>query len=450
MFSQSQIRDLLLSILPFFLISLFLVTRRSLLWIVLGYSTQALIWYAVLFFFFRFLFSSILTDRFHTPIDVPENITRWILPGCVLIPLCLTLGTYLSYQIGWTGGLWVALACNLVIFVTSYSYGIKFRSQLDAIQDLSHPYTNTEGWTIVVSRRFNIPVLEEQYQTQILPILQREGIVMECCFAEEEAKSLDFWINRMLIMFEIADIHILIEHEPSQATLIEQFLSDLIAYQGRKIATFYTFGEETQFTPIRPSPFIVKIKDYRCKSGFYPYTYGREAQLFLPLGSSNSEFSYELKHYFDEIKRRIIWMISISRWSKVYKTQEVREIYEERRKLAELFSRRIKANDYGNMLDTVQKIDNMQLRHNVQTAQNELFETILKEYDTANNLNIDFNQKEQTLIQAQETLVKKIAEEDETPWIIKVITKFGVLVIGLRKMLLKMKEKYHKRRSRKK
>ena len=240
MFSVLQERDAVLkSALPGLIISVFLLVLQIHWLTVLAYAVQSIIWYGLLFYVIRIICSTILPRQYHTPLDAPLEPSRCILSCCIFNLLCLTLGTMLSLRIGWIGGFIVALICNVILIGLSLRYGSYLRKTLDQIENFSHPYSE---WVIVVSRRFSNPELDDSYKTQILPILEAEGIVIECLYASEEYQNIDYWINRMLMMFEIADFHILIEHDPSSATQLEQVLSYITTYHGRKTAIVGLLG----------------------------------------------------------------------------------------------------------------------------------------------------------------------------------------------------------------
>ncbi|MDJ0705839.1 MAG: hypothetical protein QNJ46_21440 [Leptolyngbyaceae cyanobacterium MO_188.B28] len=142
----------------------------------------------------------------------------------------------------------------------------------------------------------------------------------------------------MQMMFEIADIHILIEHDPSPAINFEQCLSYTATYYGRKLSTSGTFGNEIEMIPVRPNPYIIWLRDQPCESGFHPYIYGREAQIHWPIHSNTEKFECQLKLIFQEAKRRLIYMMSISPdWSNAYNSVKAQEAFSRRNNLAENF-----------------------------------------------------------------------------------------------------------------
>jgi hypothetical protein len=95
-------------------------------------------------------------------------------------------------------------------------------SEVTNMTPFPHPYEPEAHWKIAVSRRFHTETVDRLYYDTIKPVLQEEGIVLECYYASNDIESPDFWPNRMMAIFEISDVHILVTHEPSPAIELEQ------------------------------------------------------------------------------------------------------------------------------------------------------------------------------------------------------------------------------------
>jgi hypothetical protein len=78
-----------------------------------------------------------------------------------------------------------------------------------------------------VSRRFNNPKVDELYALHIEPVLQRYGIILTCDFASEDAANVDYWMNRMNVVLDLADIHIILDLNRSANTFYEFEFSNL-------------------------------------------------------------------------------------------------------------------------------------------------------------------------------------------------------------------------------
>lgn len=82
-----------------------------------------------------------------------------------------------------------------------------------ADDNIQYPYWPEADWRIAVSRRFKLAKVDALYAQSVLPVLQKHGVVMECSYAAEDVHDHDFWVNRMNLIFEIADIHVLLDVE---------------------------------------------------------------------------------------------------------------------------------------------------------------------------------------------------------------------------------------------
>lgn len=95
---------------------------------------------------------------------------------------------------------------------------------------LEHPFSPEAHWKFAISRRFNIPRVERLLNDIVLPtLLDRVGIVLECSHASDEIQSENFWMNRMKVILEIADVHIFFAIDISpQVEFEEQYSRDVV------------------------------------------------------------------------------------------------------------------------------------------------------------------------------------------------------------------------------
>jgi hypothetical protein len=86
---------------------------------------------------------------------------------------------------------------------------------------VEHPITPEIQWRIAISRRFTSSYVQKIYEEVIYPVISEEDLVLECYYAEEMPDSQDYWVHRMNLILELADIYILIDIEPTVYTKAE-------------------------------------------------------------------------------------------------------------------------------------------------------------------------------------------------------------------------------------
>ncbi len=163
--------------------------------------------------------------------------------------------------------------------------------------ELTYLYHPDAEWRIAVSRRFNYPPVDDLYRLSILPIIETEGIVLECSFAAESTENRDFWTNRFGIILEISDIHILIDIERSANMEFEFRRSQQIARNGLtpSLANNFGWGFESAQVFIRP------IRIYIKKGNRYSYSIGSRKRV---INISDND-SYE--DVSSRLKKAICW-----------------------------------------------------------------------------------------------------------------------------------------------
>lgn len=120
--------------------------------------------------------------------------------------------------------------------------------------DLTYPYSPNANWRFAISRRFNLPAVDAIYSDWILPALIGEGLILECRYASEQTEDHDFWMNRINLIFEIADIHILIDIERNPNVEFEFERSAIISRfaRARSLSTNFNWAPATERSLIRP------------------------------------------------------------------------------------------------------------------------------------------------------------------------------------------------------
>lgn len=109
------------------------------------------------------------------------------------------------------------VVAGLIIHFTSWASKTTLQEQLNANaeMDLTYPHTPDAEWRIAISRRFKHVRAESTYRTVILPVLESEGLLLECSYASDNVVEDEFWMNRVDLILELADIHILVDMERS-------------------------------------------------------------------------------------------------------------------------------------------------------------------------------------------------------------------------------------------
>ena len=104
---------------------------------------------------------------------------------------------------------------------------------------------------IAVSRRFHRPETDELYAGTIEPVLMRYGTVLRCDFASDAVGDVNFWMNRMNIILDIADVHVFVDFDRSANTFYELYSSNMSCLYGPGVAMLWNFGVSP---PVRETP----------------------------------------------------------------------------------------------------------------------------------------------------------------------------------------------------
>jgi hypothetical protein len=131
---------------------------------------------------------------------------------------------------------------------------------------------------IAVSMRFSHPLTDCLYSSVIEPQLLQYGTLLRCDFASNSPDDLDYWMNRMNVILDLADIHVFIDIDRTASTQYEFQGSSLCCLLGAGRSLFWNFGLESSET-IRPYQIII----YRHSDGTYRLR-GRGPGKHLSLG----------------------------------------------------------------------------------------------------------------------------------------------------------------------
>lgn len=171
-----------------------------------------------------------------------------------------------------------------------------------ATLDLIYPLSPRAEWKFAVSRKFNDPVVDKLYSSNVLPVLESEGLVIECSRASEESGDQDYWINRMNIIFELTDIHVLIDINPSPSVELEFERANSLARYRRFNALNTNFHWGLTSNKLLLSSFRIFIR----------HDHGRDSRsriarrivLHARADSTPEEFSHRLKTAIHWAKRQ--------------------------------------------------------------------------------------------------------------------------------------------------
>ena len=243
--------------------------------------------------------------------------------------------------------------------------------------DLTYPFSPNAKWKFAVSRRFNEPLVDSLYDSFVLPVLETEGLIMECSHASEVAADHDYWINRMDIIFELADIHVLIDVNTSQSVEFEIERSNSIARNRRFLALTNNFGWAFTCNNLLLSSFRIFIRHGLGRDSHSRIA--RKIVLHIHPDSTPEEFSSRLK-------AGIHW----AKWQRLKRLKRFINFFEKRIRLFGLASKelefaltkmtelagRIRNNEAVN--DLVAHADDSELENQGQLILNKTFEWRLK------------------------------------------------------------------------
>jgi hypothetical protein len=95
---------------------------------------------------------------------------------------------------------------------------------------------------IAISHRFKQPSVLELYEHRVKPVLTQFGKVISCDHASNTAGDLDYWMNRMNVVLDLADIHVFVDVDRSANTFYEWYSSNLSCQYGPGVSLEWHFG----------------------------------------------------------------------------------------------------------------------------------------------------------------------------------------------------------------
>jgi hypothetical protein len=196
------------------------------------------------------------------------------------------------------------------------------REHYGGYMDIEHPFKPEVDWKIAVSRRFSDPSVEELYRNVIYPVLQSEGLVLECQFADNDPKLINYWTNRIKLILELSDIHILLDIARSGSMDLEFHHSRMLRgrhrREHRRPALVVNFGFTNIFLlALIPATSII-IKTGHGKDSYSSLRH--LGNVFLPHELSIDERQKKLRRIINEAKkshtkrlnREIYWFLKFS------------------------------------------------------------------------------------------------------------------------------------------
>lgn len=232
-----------------------------------------------------------------------------ILIGCGIVTLPV-IGAFIAIWFSWYSTMFLITSYAIMVFIIGYRFKRKRDLGIAKINDTSHPIAPDCEWVIAVSRRFNLTTVDEVYNTVVLPVLSQHGIVLECRFASDVAEDVDYWVTRMNVILEIADIHIIMEHQPSFSTLHEQVHSAIRRKSGSSITLKTLFGYDSSIVKIDPKPFAIHLVESPSRDKFR-FNYNL-ASMHLPLEGNHEDFKRKLNSILTRAKQSKIFGIEPS------------------------------------------------------------------------------------------------------------------------------------------
>ena len=85
----------------------------------------------------------------------------------------------------------------------------------------------TESWSLRYRGASITRLSNFMYANRVAPVLNERGLVLTCDFASDAADDLDYWMNRMNVVLDLADVHVLIDIDRSPNTFYELIASNL-------------------------------------------------------------------------------------------------------------------------------------------------------------------------------------------------------------------------------
>lgn len=165
-----------------------------------------------------------------------------------------------------------------------------------------HPYAPEVQWRIAVSRRFSDPSVDALYTSLVHPVLSAEGLVVECSNASEATASTDFWTNRMNLLLECSDIHLLLDVHRSGNMEFEFERSRRLRLRGKPTTLTETFDWEPTTLELIFKPIAIMVTEARGKDRFSARK--RLGVLTLRGGKDEGELSSRLQHYIGLAKQQ--------------------------------------------------------------------------------------------------------------------------------------------------
>lgn len=126
--------------------------------------------------------------------------------------------------------------------------------------ELTHPYAPEAKWSFSISRPFRVPEVDRLTKEVILPVLATRGVVLECHDASVNPQSKDFWMNRMKVILELADIQIFVQMDQTPQVEFEAVYSKTVSQTGMAPALAVNFDLKRRKSGVF-KPIVVLVRN---------------------------------------------------------------------------------------------------------------------------------------------------------------------------------------------
>lgn len=166
-----------------------------------------------------------------------------------------------------------------------------------------HPFAPEVDWRIAISRRFSHPAAVDFFESVVRPALQGNGILLEVSGALDDPKSNEYWANRMRLVLECSDIHILLDVANSGNLDWEFEQARRLASHGHPSAlpgNLRWLGTQMRL-PMRPYTLVIS----RSRSFSRFSRWRRQAKVGCPLGEAPEASQARIRSALIRIKESL-------------------------------------------------------------------------------------------------------------------------------------------------
>src|ERR1035437_9025255 len=179
---------------------------------------------------------------------------------------------------------------------------------------LEHPFAPEGCWKFSISRPFRIDRVDQLFNEVVLPTLRRKGLTLECSYASNEVENENFWMNRMKVILELADVHVFFRIASTPQVEFEEQYSKNMVRKGLtpSLATNFQLHRK-KYRILKPA--VIVIRDGRAsmdrKSLFSGESFVHCGRKF-DLGEFQRRFERAVDRVISKRKRMIL---RVHRWN---------------------------------------------------------------------------------------------------------------------------------------